>query len=1160
MASCDELFEKRQRLIREKAEVDANLLKVRKLQASRIPDDDALRKEIEGDFADDIDKIQESGEIDDLVEQVLDNSRENPEVNIPKGRPTNLYQLMRYDPDFVANKYGVFNKALQNSGKRLMPDQWEFINDDPTGAAQQISETLTGKMRPEDILGMMERDAGAFNSAVEKTLRVRAFYQISHKALLDVFDDMEKFMGNNTKPTQVPPKLLNKLMSTYKVALMSERQYDFIRNTWSKQGRAMQGGGFRELELDIVSGKLEDQIDQGIDIPSVEEARQMKPEDFAENSPIARVLAAADMYKTDRIEALKQLELEIKNARQVGVDPFKILDPATWEDRMHRLTNTLAKDHQLWNLRTQTLNAGSNLIMSLYGPARKIHEGVAYSPVGTPLKQAYYEQLHASTKAYGSALTSVWHSGKEVFLDAWNNKSLHYAGQIDTYGKYFKSTEEQIRELERLRDWTPKTKTSKRLMRLNPAYWRRWTHAASRLWLYEKSKSAYFLRPGLTNLAAVDNLAGFFFHNYNLRHDLEIRARRDGFQLGLMDENGQLDRRSVDEWINNQMKEASYNTQVTEKMRLRYRKETGYTPDIVGDVDLENMIREERVAKTYGAPVMDKDLVRDAALFSEEMRFQGRPSKRNLGGGVYRTVDNLRKDSWIADTIFPYLQAPFKGASLDLTLAGVGPLADALRIFFDRNKEWTPKEIARVKANAAMAGITWSMFWMLDSKDLIVGNGPIDKQEKREWLIRMRKEGKIPNSIGGVPFVGGLPVISTLFLMKDFKDSLQLAFMSEHDANIVWTELFGSLVGHLSRNTALGNLKQVMDIIYGDDYGKRRPDKAAAYYATGQTPFIGPIREAERFTNAKASQVYRPKAWNKRDEELFDEYKIEQFENQLRDKIYNFYSLSAFAGGKFKNNDWLGTKIRLVWNENYDRYKDNKYGVGIHPEGEEKVYAELHRLGLLDEPGPLLNKRLDGVPMDDDMQELYNETYHTMKGDTGAIETMNQAMINPRYTFDSQFGDFVVKSGVLKGMRGVIKMSTDKGTAVKINLAPMLLKHVGIYNKKTKEWEGHTPKEAFRSLFNSSFYKKLMELPGTTNDLSMRDQTIKEFKNKLPYKMTEALKNYYEVKTLESFNVSEHPSALLFREMRKSMEAKIAAEGKEESVDTFEAFRALQEK
>ena len=188
--------------------------------------------------------------------------------------------------------------------------------------------------------------------------------------------------------------------------------------------------------------------------------------------------------------------------------------------------------------------------------------------------------------------------------------------------------------------------------------------------------------------------------------------------------------------------------------------------------------------------------------------------------------------------------------------------------------------------------------------------------------------------------------------------------------------------------------------------------------------------------------------------------------------------------------------------------------------------------------------------MDDDMQELYNETYHTTKGNTGAIDTMKKAMINPAYTFDPQIADYVIKSGLLKGMREKIKISTEDGDAIRIGLAPLLLKHV---NNKT-------PKEAFRSLFNSPFYKKLMELPGTTNDLSIRDQTTKEFKTKLPFQLTEAIKNYYEVKTLESFNVSEHPSALLFREMRKAMEAKIAAEGKEESVDTFESFRVLQEK
>ena len=117
-----------------------------------------------------------------------------------------------------------------------------------------------------------------------------------------------------------------------------------------------------------------------MDISKVQEARDMKPEDFSEDSPIGRILAAADIFRTNRDAGLKQLELEINTARIRGFDPAKIYDPKNYVDRMHRLTNVLAKDSQLWSLRTQGLNAGSNFIMGLFGPARKLHEGVAYRP------------------------------------------------------------------------------------------------------------------------------------------------------------------------------------------------------------------------------------------------------------------------------------------------------------------------------------------------------------------------------------------------------------------------------------------------------------------------------------------------------------------------------------------------------------------------------------------------------------------------------------------------------------------------------------------------------------------------------------------------------------------------------------------------------------
>ena len=64
MTSCGDLFQKRQRLLKERADVEADLKRVKTLQASQVPDD-PWTDEIGGKFGDEIDKLEQSGEIDD---------------------------------------------------------------------------------------------------------------------------------------------------------------------------------------------------------------------------------------------------------------------------------------------------------------------------------------------------------------------------------------------------------------------------------------------------------------------------------------------------------------------------------------------------------------------------------------------------------------------------------------------------------------------------------------------------------------------------------------------------------------------------------------------------------------------------------------------------------------------------------------------------------------------------------------------------------------------------------------------------------------------------------------------------------------------------------------------------------------------------------------
>ena len=50
---------------------------------------------------------------------------------------------------------------------------------------------------------------------------------------------------------------------------------------------------------------------------------------------------------------------------------------------------------------------------------------------------------------------------------------------------------------------------------------------------------------------------------------------------------------------------------------------------------------------------------------------------------------------------------------------------------------------------------------------LIVGNGPVEKEQRREWLIKQKAKGLEPNSIAGVQMRGGYPIINTILMMQD---------------------------------------------------------------------------------------------------------------------------------------------------------------------------------------------------------------------------------------------------------------------------------------------------------------------------------------------------------------------------------------------------------
>ena len=1107
MSSCDELFQERQRLIREKAQNDADLARIRGIQQSNLPPDDVLREDFSGKFADDMQEIEKSGEIGRNIDNAKDVG-----VSIPQGQPTNYVQLLRTNPRSVAEDRGLLSKTLLKSGQRLQPNEWKFLNTDLKETAQEVSETLGNDISKENVLSILERDSASFNGAVEKLLRVRAVYQVSHRELINKISETFDFMQRNEIPQEVPNKLKEDSFYLYKVSLASERQYDQIRNTWSNMGKAMQGRGAEDLDLDLISKGAVENIDDSIDAPNVQSAWDMNPEDFSEESPIARVLAAADLFKSNRKEALIQMEMALGDIRIKGVDYFKHYDPKVWNDKRMRTRNLVAKDWQLFNLRTQLLNVNSNAVLAIFGPARKMYEEAAYIPWGTKDMKPYRDVFEAHFAGYGKAIRQLRDSWKEVFMDAWSNKSMHFSGAADHYGKYHEPTDLQLIKLKEQRDYKPRTKKGRIKQLLNPLHYTGSSSAALKIWMYEKSGNPAALRPALNALSAVDNVAGFFFHNYSVRFDLEMKARKSGVQLGLTDADGNLSQQKIDDWINTEMKNNFYSNQVTEDMVKQYRKDNGLPPEMMGDVEIEDAIREEFVANTYGAPFMGAAEAQDAARFSEELRFQNKPSDQNPGKKAYNTMMNLKRESWVADLGFPYMQAPFMGESMDWSWTPFGAIRDAINY-----EKLNPAEQRRAKSNAIMTGHVMAIYGMLSANELIVGNGPPEYmfKERAEWLRELEAKGLKPNSIGGVPLIGGIPVISSLFLLEDFRFAAQHALITDRDKYNLLDAIAMTTFGSISRKTSLGNVKQLFEVIFPETaagFGEKM-SRYTGWIIGGQMGGSGPIRETARLFNAKQSQVYTERPMTAEETDLFEPGFLEKTERYVRNEIaYNLLPGSPFFGGKFKEKDWLGTKIRLSWGENLGRYMQHRFFPREHPN--DKVYAELNHLNLLNPPGPLMTKTLEGVPMSDDLQQLYNQTYGSTVGnkETAFLNIKKKIVISPDTTQTK-----IIKSGPLAGQ--AVSVKEKKST---IDMSTILAKHV----------EGKTPIEAFRSLMNDPKYIALKKNKSTTTVQEIVNKEIKEVQKELPYVLMQELKNYYGQLTVNQLNLSEEGSAVKWRERR----------------------------
>lgn len=1099
MSNCEDAFQEIQRLQEQKRAIEdrLNRIKVSGFTAdgeTTIPDN-----VLEGELRRQADLLDNDA-FNAYIEQALEST---PRVNIGGDQPINFKQLLANFDVETAEDYAKLAQLLTISNRRLNPQDYAFITEKL--GQERIAQLVLDSYRDLNldvnrVMALMANDAAAFNSIPERMIRLRVAKEGYREAYLDKLDEISAAIRGG----QVPDDLKGSAFKAWKLALVSERHYSLAGSRTGQALYARRGAidspGLMDTDLaeELADGRLF-QPDQ----QEIEAGLTMTAEELVKDDHFARVVEAIDDAKVNPEKAAETVE-QLKLITQLdGVDPKSRLGDKEWFNLLMRRGNALAKDSQLLNAMTQfKTNAGSNMAMMFLGPLRQAFENTALlTPYGTKTTRADLKEgfgVAWDSVKFGMDMTRA--SMRELFQEAYSQGKAPFGGNADTYGRQISDNAQRKAEIEQLLDMPYRTGKDSGIWSIpeNVGIFRNKLQAGWRIWL--ESMGAKNTTMGFRLMGGLDNASGYFFHTFKIKNDLEIRARRDGAQLGLMTQ------RDRDEWVMGELQKAFYQQAPTEENIKSYRREYALGTD-VSDQEIAERILNEKLGQTYGSPTFDTPESMAAERFSQEMRMQDRP-EGGVTGSVYEGLQKLRKQ-WFFDLAFPYVQSPFMGTLLDFRLA-----SDWLTVPINAafGKSATPEQIARAKASWAVSSMLLAGFGALDAAGLIIGNGPIDPREREEWLTRLKAQGQNPNTVMGIPFLGGIPILNTLFLWKDIKETFVTGAYSKYDQYNALGGIMQVLTGHLMRQTALGQVNQLMELFLEPS---KSPTRVLGYLGSGQIPGIGGIRDIERFTGLSGRNFFTSTAPSKNEQFLgAGEEPLEKIERQLRELAYGTLGLTGLIGGAYKEKDWLGSNLRLAWGQRLADVVKDRFFPQVWPDADAKLYAELDAQNQLNPPSPLMTGSLEGVAMSDELKKEYNDTYATVAGEMSPTARLMIAGVVPKVSFTLRYPVDLPQG-----------MTVEKNKTVSFPVSQFLEKHV----------KGRTVREALRSLINDPMYLAMEANPQTTADLKKRDMPPAERRGQAAQVLINATKRYYELITRDALNASESPAALEWRESRNTM-------------------------
>ena len=1110
MSSCDDAFKKLQALQAQKDEIDARVAKL----AAQVE----LEKTVGQDPYADITRRMATPELDDLVNRGLEG---NARVDIGDGQPTNFNILMRQHELQTVEDYARLNSALMGTNRLNDPAYSKEIGAvyGREKVMKIVEESYAEFLPPGAAVRILMADAAPFTGLVERMTRLRYIYDTARNNLSDSIDTMAAHQASTALP--VTPELKKQFANDYKLALLSERHFDFAKRKTGQTLRSLQDD-IDDATIDALGEVFRNDSYWKLDKADVEEVIGFKGGDISRDSLAGKVVDALDI--TDKAKSAEQLKTISKIMKMDGVDPKSRMGQKNWTNLLRKRGNALIKDSQLFNLRTQLLaNPLPNFQMALLGPVRTaLENGQRLTPFGTKFsRDATLEGFQVAFKGFKEAIDTTRAGFKELVSDAAMEGKAAYGGYKDSNRKPFTSNEDLIAQLhQQLDEPLPPGGflTPDGLLAANHKL-----QAAFRLKMYEEFKNPFLLSPGFRGMAAADNVVGHFNYMFKRKNELEMMARAGVDDIDLSTEAKRA------EWVAEEFDKGFQSIEPSEQELKNYRRKFSLKNDVT-DEEIAAEIIGHRTADTYRIPTANPDEVgRQADVYSREMRSQGEFSdygglgQTSTGQAINNAVQTARKDFRV-DFVLPYWQSAISGELLAMDQMFIGPMLQSLP------GPKTPAQVARVKANWAISGGflgLWAGLHAMDP-DLIQGNGPVDPNDRQEWLIQLRAKGLTPNSIAGVQMPTGF--LDPLFFWTDVHQAVTYGTLSESDQHVALRTAAIAFTGRLMRQTSFGQIKTILDLLL--DPTKTKAQKVAqslGYVVGGTIPGIGVGRSIDRFSGNEQQFFYGSNGPSpKQNDKGFDDGIFGSTERFMQSFLLGASpGLSRVTGSSaYRETDWLGSKIALPFGQRMITAFQHRFFPQLHPN--DKVYQVLDDHNILEPPTPLFNQTLEGVPMSDQLQKLYNDTYSTVKGELSPTARLKLSGIEPavKLNFKVQTD---LKDDPLKG----ITITQSKNVA-SIPLAPFLEKHV----------KGKTAIEAFRSVINDPRFQEIER--NTALSGVGPNQLASERKTKPGTQILKAVKTYYELLARDQLNSSDDPLAQAWRKQRNAMNHQNFAQATEE--------------